>query len=630
MAAQGQSTSSPLLPPPSDAEYYRTLPPSQLLVERGAGIVVINPGSALLRIGRASQAQPHQVAHCVAHLRQEASGDITTGPAATDAELRRPGAVGFFPVNAAMHATRQSSSLPFSLSSQDGAIVAPGAAGESQRELLLARMEAGLRSTAESPKVELGRSWTIHESEDSSFAWTCVHEPTTAEEDLKPPGWSWGSRTRLGRLRPTIFGNDATRIPAACPYDLRRPMWRGHLNTSPSYSLQQTTPGLCSRVRLMVSQASCPAQVLDDLAAIWGWALSSLCSLSPSSWQQLSAVLVVPDTLYAQEIGELVSVVLRYLQFHAIVVHQEALAATFGYGISTACVINLGAQTSSVVCVEEKSGVWLYRGCKPAADCQDLALLEELKESHCRFEEGEQQQVVDFKVRSQGQEVQCYSVTLVNVNMPPLGLFFPTLLAPEECFPWARSWCHLQHEDTLEEFWASETGRRADVLAAGDLEKRGQLHELGNWDMRSHKNARGNSDVSLGPEGILGLAASIVSSILLAGSPDLQSKLFMTMQLVGGTSNMRGLPDFLEEQVLNAIPQQVSISTVEVLPFKGDPGNICWKGGTLLGVLDSAAEAWLQQKDWLNGGLRVGAERKYREATVLQSQAFWYLQLGLE
>lgn len=36
---------------------------------------------------------------------------------------------------------------------------------------------------------------------------------------------------------------------------------------------------------------------------------------------------------------------------------QEGLAAVFGNGLSTACVINLGAQVTSVICIEVCSGV---------------------------------------------------------------------------------------------------------------------------------------------------------------------------------------------------------------------------------------------------------------------------------
>lgn len=36
-------------------------------------------------------------------------------------------------------------------------------------------------------------------------------------------------------------------------------------------------------------------------------------------------------------------------------VMQEGLAAVFGNGLSTACVVNIGAQVTSVICIEVTS-----------------------------------------------------------------------------------------------------------------------------------------------------------------------------------------------------------------------------------------------------------------------------------
>lgn len=38
--------------------------------------------------------------------------------------------------------------------------------------------------------------------------------------------------------------------------------------------------------------------------------------------------------------------------FFLELVMQEGLAAVFGNGLSTACVVNMGAQVTSVICVE--------------------------------------------------------------------------------------------------------------------------------------------------------------------------------------------------------------------------------------------------------------------------------------
>ena len=67
-------------------------------------------------------------------------------------------------------------------------------------------------------------------------------------------------------------------------------------------------------------------------------------SCSKSLRAASSAVLVLPDALSPREVRALLGVALADLGFAAAVVHQEALAATFAAGATTACVVNLGAQ----------------------------------------------------------------------------------------------------------------------------------------------------------------------------------------------------------------------------------------------------------------------------------------------
>ncbi|KAI6678056.1 hypothetical protein NL676_038852 [Syzygium grande] len=56
---------------------------------------------------------------------------------------------------------------------------------------------------------------------------------------------------------------------------------------------------------------------------------------------------------FQAKIKEVLSIVLRDLQFSSAVVHQESLAAAFGNGLSTACIVNVGAQVTSVICNED-------------------------------------------------------------------------------------------------------------------------------------------------------------------------------------------------------------------------------------------------------------------------------------
>lgn len=49
----------------------------------------------------------------------------------------------------------------------------------------------------------------------------------------------------------------------------------------------------------------------------------------------------------------MVTLLLRYMKFRGVFVQQESACATFGAGVSTACVVDIGAQKTSVSCVED-------------------------------------------------------------------------------------------------------------------------------------------------------------------------------------------------------------------------------------------------------------------------------------
>ena len=40
-----------------------------------------------------------------------------------------------------------------------------------------------------------------------------------------------------------------------------------------------------------------------------------------------------------------------------------------------------------------------------------------------------------------------------------------------------------------------------------------------------------------------------------------------------------------------------------------DPRTICWKGGAVLSILDSAQELWISHREWISIGVRVLRER---------------------
>lgn len=97
-------------------------------------------------------------------------------------------------------------------------------------------------------------------------------------------------------------------------------------------------------------------QLRCDLVDLWTFAIESELGISRRDFGSHRVVLILPDvrprgSLYAVAVEAL----LRGCGFGSLLVQSEAVCAAFGAGLSTATVVNLGAQTSTVACVDEGS-----------------------------------------------------------------------------------------------------------------------------------------------------------------------------------------------------------------------------------------------------------------------------------
>ena len=86
--------------------------------------------------------------------------------------------------------------------------------------------------------------------------------------------------------------------------------------------------------------------------------LSELCE-DPNNansifyYQHYRAVLLVPDVFRHHHLKLFMDLLLSRLGFGAAFLHQESVCATFGSGIASACVVDVGDQKTSVTCVED-------------------------------------------------------------------------------------------------------------------------------------------------------------------------------------------------------------------------------------------------------------------------------------
>ncbi|KAK8448454.1 hypothetical protein SEVIR_7G016900v4 [Setaria viridis] len=553
-------------------DYLKTVVPSQLMAERGSNLVVINPGSANVRMGFASQDVPFNIPHCIARHINPQEGEEPK-----------------FSVRDQMLNCRATSSQ--------------NAERESAYDIIAALMKIPfLDEEMPSPNQPLppkmGRvdGFSSQQSrDDSKFTWTNVTErsikPSTsidrsvykdAEEGTLPStsGDDNGHDVEENKYKEMIFGEDALKIPPSESYCLSRPIRRGHFNVSHNYSLHQ---------------------VLEDLRTIWNWMLTEKLHINPRDRGLYSAILVLGETFDNREIKEMLSIVLHDLGFSTAVVHQEALAAAFGNGLSTACVVNIGAQVTQVVCVEDgvalphtalalpyggddisRCLLWVQRRhhtwpnfqTDPVSKPIDMLMLNKIKESYSQIRSGTFDAVALVHSYDDDRSAGHQKTRLSALNVPPMGLLYPRVLVPEEYPPPPRSWFQ-DYDDMLEDTWQT-----SDSLYPG-----------------------GN------------------------GRVDLQRKLFCSIQLVGGAASTAGLAPVLELRILNKLPANQSVERVEVLQSRTYPLFVPWKGGVILGVLDTGRDAWIHREDWIKNGVHIGSGRKYKDSYFLQAQVMCYYNI---
>ncbi|KAJ4474691.1 hypothetical protein C8J55DRAFT_130551 [Lentinula edodes] len=93
--------------------------------------------------------------------------------------------------------------------------------------------------------------------------------------------------------------------------------------------------------------------VLSDIETLLRYTLHDKFAIEPRDYASLSVVLIIPDFYDRYYVRELVSLLLVSMGFKQLCAQQESLAATYGAGISTACVVDIGAKTTSIACVDE-------------------------------------------------------------------------------------------------------------------------------------------------------------------------------------------------------------------------------------------------------------------------------------
>ncbi|OLY81117.1 Actin-related protein 8 [Smittium mucronatum] len=133
-------------------------------------------------------------------------------------------------------------------------------------------------------------------------------------------------------LIDTFYGDQVLKIINSDDLIVREPFKRGIFNTEDYCSLEM---------------------LMDDIQGLWIFAIEEMLGISRKDLKNYYAVLAIPDLYSKYYVESMMRVLLEYMNFGAVSVHQSSVLVTFGAGISNACVIDVGAQKTSISCIED-------------------------------------------------------------------------------------------------------------------------------------------------------------------------------------------------------------------------------------------------------------------------------------
>ena len=425
--------------------------------------------------------------------------------------------------------------------------------------------------------------------------------------------------------------------------------------------------------------------LLEDISTIFEEAIKKHLGLSKKrEWSQYGCILVIPDLYEREYVTAILDMLMRELGFGRVAFIQEGLAATYGAGYSTACVVDIGAQKTSVCCVEdglciENSRVNVKLGGMDVTDAflkmmlydhfpyadinlrrrYDWVLADELKRKHATQQSTEVTvQLADFHVRAPSQDTRKYQFkTYDETFLAAYGLFQPSifdhagklqgrhsLIGPSQDLyessrndPTSTAQSDIvtaiaPHTRPSEPTASNGAGAAASAFTFSrplqSLQRVATDSEAPNSNIGSPApegdgtpapadpmafTSGGLSTANLPPclrddvLPIAGIDTAILTSIAHGARGDeRKSRDFLGgIMVVGGGSLVPGMLNALEDRLKLLRPGYAKDIMVGAPPRELDPQVVPWKGGSVLGKLNTVNEVWIGRLEWDRLGNRV-------------------------
>lgn len=592
----------------------------------GEDVLVLQPGSAYIRIGRATDAVPLVIPNVIAVKTTQATSE-------TD----------FFPQR---HIEGDKVTI--------------------DEDFELQRLAASKDFRA---RMRYYKRRILPNSRETVANYNKKQEPETIADHNDPNKKEWISPDPAHSY---YTGDEALALKLEPGWKLRYPMINSIFNEyCPDYKSRQ--------------------DLLGDLVHIIEDALQKM---EISNLANLKIMLVIPDLYDKSYVETWCDLLLRFIGFGKIGILQEAVAATFGAGASTACIVDVGAQTTKISCVDEgmiinDSRILLNYGGDAITDTfvklmlenwfpyrdinlansYDWQLAQSLKENFITFQDADIAiQLYNFYQRSPFKSTEKYEFKVFDeVMLAPMGLFFPGLFQSTKC-PSLNSSTKPQNL-TLKHLFPQAldqyTGKPNNPVSKSQTRLKTSLNYCDMEELQLLVKLVEGDDEENDEEALIdvplekAIVESITNATLSCGDFTKMKKFYDNILIVGGglakingydlvltdrlniwrprvlsTTSFEEIVDYLKQLMSDAISQakqampsseeanqeleielspealdlhhidqlisQGSVLPITILPTprEFDPLMLTWKGGSVYSRLKVVNEMWISQKDW--------------------------------
>ena len=414
----------------------------------------------------------------------------------------------------------------------------------------------------------------------------------------------------------------ALHIDPAEPYHRRWPIRRGTFNRRQYKSYRDVT---------------------DDLERIWSQAIINDLKAPRREWPRYGLVLVVPDNVLPWEVKALTELAIRQMRFKSVAFLSESISGTFGVGVSSACVLDIGAQSTKICCVEDGQIIsetvsncpyggetltklfdqilrlhnFPYNECDLEREL-DFEMMDELKIRLCTMDEEDLASAVyEAYARCPGQATRLYPFKVFEERiLVPLALFeegvpllFQTKGDPPTPIPFytgendGTDLYYTRSDSTNTEPVVVEEGENltleTDLTSAIDAPE-----TVGTVDL--HRTTK-NSNLSL-----IEALQRALDYFDGANNPERLKKFLSSILVIGNGHKFKKIIVHLEEQLASKYPgfeidfvlgggSGAITGGKENLTL--DAGIVSWKGGAVFAKLDCIADFFISLRDVEMGGL---------------------------